>query len=425
MTVVANESFAMRDRFRGALLGCLLGDGFGSVLEGISATDSRLDALLARRRIERQPWRYTDDTEMALGLARSLIDCGKLDGDHLFQTWSDSYEPARGYGRGMKLAIQAWRAGASPAESAWRDGSNGSGAAVRVVALACLLHRDHASLDAAARESAALTHRGAAGMDGCVLHARALAQVLRQPDAASMDAGAFVAALRSFGMVGDKVLRIPSLLTMSPAVAAAELGNGLMADESVPLALFAFLRWSPQFEDVVVNTARCGGDVDTIAAMSGALTGAAVGATQLPPLWLENAEGVEGAAFLADQLHALWLAKHRPLQLLMVEDNAAFAGVVTREFLSQHEVTLVPGLAAARVKLRDSSSFDAVLVGYDLEDGKGDELVRELVSSGFRGRIVAISSHERGNAALIDAGGHVACPKGQFAGIAAVLEAHR
>ena len=110
----------MRDQFRGALLGCLLGDAFGSVLEGISPNDSRLEKLLTHRRAARQPWRYTDDSEMALGLARSLVACGGLNGAHLMETWSEDYEPARGYGKGMKRAIQAWRSGANPAESAWR-----------------------------------------------------------------------------------------------------------------------------------------------------------------------------------------------------------------------------------------------------------------------------------------------------------------
>ena len=300
----------MCDRFRGALLGCLLGDAFGSVLEGMSASDSRLEEKISRRRGAREPWRYTDDTEMALGLARSLVACGRLDEAHLMETWSDNYEPARGYGKGMKLAIQAWRSGANPAEAAWRDGSNGNGAAVRVVALACLFHSDELALEAAARKSAALTHRGLMGIDGCLLQARALAQVLRAASASALDAAAFVAALNSTGALAEKVRKIPALLKGPLASAVAELGNGVIADESVPIALFAFLRGPTVFEEIIVTAARCGGDVDTIGAMAGALAGALLGASSLPHLWLENAEGVEEATRLADGLHALWLGSH-------------------------------------------------------------------------------------------------------------------
>lgn len=288
------------DRIRGALLGGLLGDAFGSVLEGTSVTDPRLEALLTRRAAERKPWRYTDDTALALGLARSLIERGGLDEAHLMDTWSDAYEPARGYGRGMKLALRAWRAGEAPAHAAWRDGSNGSGAAARVLAVACLFQDDGPALVDAARRTAALTHGGEAGLEGCVLFARALAASLRLPERTPIDPLSFVSALGS-----DWLGPVPGLLAAPLPEVVSALGNGVTADEAVPLAILAFLRWSPGFDDVVVNAARCGGDVDTIAAMSGALAGARVGASKLPRLWLENAEGVAEATQLADALFVL------------------------------------------------------------------------------------------------------------------------
>lgn len=300
----------VRDRFRGALLGCLLGDAFGSVLEGFSVDDTRLEARVSRRRAERQPWRYTDDTDMALGVARSLINCGQLDGTDLMKTWSDNFDPARGYGKGMRLALAAWRSGErSPAEAAWRDGSNGSGAAVRVVAVALLHHLDPQALEAAAHQSAALTHRGVVALDGCGLQARALAFALRQPSDTPLNSANFVAALGGAGPLTEKLTQLPTLLHLPIRAVVARLGNGLTADESVPLALYAFLRWSPNFEEVIVNTARCGGDVDTICALSGALTGALTGAAALPRRWLENAEAVDEATRLADRLFERWSAR--------------------------------------------------------------------------------------------------------------------
>jgi hypothetical protein len=41
-----------------------------------------------------------------------------------------------------------------------------------------------------------------------------------------------------------------------------------------------------------------------------------------------------------------------------------------------------------------SHTFDAVLVDYDLPDGKGTDVVRALCAMGFRGNIVAVSSKE-------------------------------
>jgi DNA-binding response OmpR family regulator len=109
------------------------------------------------------------------------------------------------------------------------------------------------------------------------------------------------------------------------------------------------------------------------------------------------------------------------MRLLMVENHAAFADVVRRQFLGGHDVTLVPSLAEARERLR-AAPFDALLVDFDLDDGKGDALVRELRGAGAAVHVIAISSHEAGNAALLAAGADACCPKLSFARIAELLE---
>ncbi|HEY1788585.1 MAG TPA: response regulator, partial [Verrucomicrobiae bacterium] len=93
------------------------------------------------------------------------------------------------------------------------------------------------------------------------------------------------------------------------------------------------------------------------------------------------------------------------MRILYVENHAAFAETVKQKFLSQYSVTIVPSLSEAREKLNESS-FDILLVDYDLDDGKGAELVREVRASTKRKRVVVIgvSSHEEGNAALLKAG---------------------
>lgn len=109
------------------------------------------------------------------------------------------------------------------------------------------------------------------------------------------------------------------------------------------------------------------------------------------------------------------------MRMLMVENHVTFAEIVRRQFLGEHEVLIVPSLAAVRERLREVR-FDAVLVDFDLDDGKGDVLVRELKSAGFPGRIVGISSHEPGNAALLAAGAHTTCAKSAFSRISEHLK---
>jgi DNA-binding NarL/FixJ family response regulator len=109
------------------------------------------------------------------------------------------------------------------------------------------------------------------------------------------------------------------------------------------------------------------------------------------------------------------------MNILYVENHATFATDVTRRFLSQHTVTIVPSLAGAREALA-TDIFQVALVDYDLDDGKGDELVREIHAQRNHTIVIAVSSHEDGNAALLRAGASSVCSKMQFDRIQNVIE---
>lgn len=62
------------------------------------------------------------------------------------------------------------------------------------------------------------------------------------------------------------------------------------------------------------------------------------------------------------------------MRILYVENHRRFAKLTVQQFLASHEVVVVPSLAAARQALAQGS-FEAVLLDYDLDDGKGVELI--------------------------------------------------
>ncbi|WP_146647221.1 response regulator [Labilithrix luteola] len=107
------------------------------------------------------------------------------------------------------------------------------------------------------------------------------------------------------------------------------------------------------------------------------------------------------------------------MKLLFVENHRVFAQTVIDQFLANHEVVLVTTIAEAKRRL--SHAFDAVLVDYDLPDGKGTEVVRALRAIGFGGKIVAVSSREEGNEELRSAGATAICSKKDFRAIGAAL----
>lgn len=109
------------------------------------------------------------------------------------------------------------------------------------------------------------------------------------------------------------------------------------------------------------------------------------------------------------------------MRMLWVENHAVFARLSGRQFLAAHELTVVPSLAAARAALA-ADRFDVVLVDFDLDDGKGTELVEVIRRLPDRPLVIATSAHADGNAALVRAGADAACPKLGFADFGAVLE---
>src|SRR5262245_46351273 len=100
----------------------------------------------------------------------------------------------------------------------------------------------------------------------------------------------------------------------------------------------------------------------------------------------------------------------RIMNILYVENHAVFAENVRKQFLSRHAVTVVPSVAAARQAM-GRERFDVLLVDYDLDDGKGDELLRALPVSGRPAIVIGVSSHDAGNDALLRAGAVAVCSK--------------
>jgi DNA-binding NarL/FixJ family response regulator len=108
------------------------------------------------------------------------------------------------------------------------------------------------------------------------------------------------------------------------------------------------------------------------------------------------------------------------VKILYLENHAIFAQQVISQFLKSHQITVVPTLTAALQALA-SAVFDLVLSDYDLDDGKGDEFVRECRAAQPRLPIIAVSSHYAGNEALMRAGASAVCSKMEFQQIDEVI----
>jgi poly(ADP-ribose) glycohydrolase ARH3 len=294
------------DCARGALLGTFVGDALGMPFEGadpaeVPARLRMLDARMGRGT-------YTDDTQMAIALAESLLDRGELDTAALGRAFADDHDPRRGYGAGTTEVLRLIRAGAHPHEAASTlfggRGSQGNGAAMRIAPVAVRYAGDEAALAEAAAASARVTHAHPLAVDAAVAQAAAVAAALR--DESPLDAA--LAAART-SELKDRLAGAAQLVRdlPGPSEVAARLGNSSRCYESVPAALYAAAAHESVAE-AITFAIRCGGDTDTIGAMAGAVAGARSGASAIPPDWLDALEdGPKGRSHieeLADRLVA-------------------------------------------------------------------------------------------------------------------------
>ena len=142
-------------------------------LDGLSVGDalgerffykSDVEGLIARRALPRAPWRYTDDTVMALSIVEILARLGRIEHDTLANRFAERYEtdPGRGYGptameileeigRGMPWEIASPRAFNG-------TGSMGNGGAMRAGPVGAYFADDFSAVVENARASAVVTH---------------------------------------------------------------------------------------------------------------------------------------------------------------------------------------------------------------------------------------------------------------------------
>jgi ADP-ribosylglycohydrolase len=309
----------LQDKFRGAILGCFLGDAFGACFEGMSPDEviSRLSSLS-----EKFPRTYTDDTDMTLALTESIIEWGKIDPEDMARKFSQSCDLTRGYGSGTIQAVVALRGGArwhQVSRIAFEKGSFGNGAAMRVSPVGLFFHHNLEALRKAAMDQANVTHTHPLGEWGAVMQASCIGLALLQDPKKSLKKEDISIELREILWPGpveyQKALNeMENIFALGKKIEAKEvvrrLGNGIEAHRSVPSASYLAMAYSPDFQDAIRAAISLGGDTDTIAGMVGAIVGAHVGERGLPVEWIEQLEeGFRGRSFareLAGKLFEVW-----------------------------------------------------------------------------------------------------------------------
>ncbi|WP_034260307.1 ADP-ribosylglycohydrolase family protein [Actinospica robiniae] len=284
-----------RNRAVASLRGLAVGDAFGSCF----FVPENYDALVARR-LPADPWRWTDDAEMACSIFAVLDRLGEVDQDALAASFAAHHDFDRGYGPGVNRMLRLIRQEGGDwrklvAESWDGRGSWGNGAAMRVAPLGAYFADDPERAAAQAAASAEVTHAHPEGLAGAVAVAVATALATTRPRVEGAQWLRDVAAHVAPGLVRDGIANAISLLPLEDSQsAAATLGNGreVSAQDTVPFCLWIVAKHPDDYVEALWATAVAGGDIDTTCAIVGGILGARPGRGQggVPDGWLRRCE---------------------------------------------------------------------------------------------------------------------------------------
>jgi len=289
---------SIRSRAQGCLLGQLSGDSLGSLVEFRTAEEIAAQypdglRLLADggswSTIAGQP---TDDSEMALTLARSIVAAGGYDPEATaaaYAAWFgsgpfDSGHTTRTALRAALAAVRGSRPVAEAARLAALPESQANGSLMRISPLAIAgVSSPEDVVQACARADSALTHPHPACQDACALFVTAIRFAIQTGEPAPV--------------VYQHTLQIAANLraeqTVMGALEAAQRVGPVEYSRQQGWVLIAFqnaffqLLHAGGMEAGVVDTVRRGGDTDTNGAIAGALLGSVWGLESIPRQWME------------------------------------------------------------------------------------------------------------------------------------------
>ncbi|MXY54311.1 MAG: hypothetical protein F4Y86_17520 [Gammaproteobacteria bacterium] len=314
-----------QDQVTGALIGCAVGDALGAPIEGWSRERiAPLDGLTAGYRPlvhgrtpnqTRYPLgQYTDDTQLTLAIARSLVAEARVDGAAIGRKFAALWESAEIVGAGpvADRAVRRLIAGTPWQDAALADDLPLNGAAMRIAPIGTWDCDDRASLAADATVASIVTHKHPLAIDAAIAVATAVADAVATGtvDVPGFLHGVAQAIEHRSPELGKHIRQVQAWLELpedDALRAIANTGGGgrirngfgipALAEPTVLAALYAFLKFPTDYIATIDITLRIGGDVDTIGAIAGAISGAHNGLAAIPS---DLVKGVKDSAEILD-----------------------------------------------------------------------------------------------------------------------------
>jgi len=297
-----------KGQFSGCLIGQCLGDALGFPVEGYSPAicQQYVEEILKSERAGengRGPFpfgQYTDDSQLARELLQSYIACRQFDPSDYASRIAAIFSEERivGRGRATEEAAQRLSQGVSWEESGTPSPSAGNGSAMRAGPVGLLFFDDPEQLIQAAHDQGRITHQDRRCSAGAVVIAGAVALALQKTPIkthqflfqlskwAQKIEQSVASCIQQLGewvsLPPQEAVTFVSRAGLAPDYSDAWYGISPFVTGSVLWSLYSFLKTPDDYWETICTAIRVGGDVDTTAAMAGAISGAHLGLDAVP-----------------------------------------------------------------------------------------------------------------------------------------------
>lgn len=286
---------AVLSRARGCLMGQVAGDALGSLVEFRSAEEIERSHPGGVREMAVSPvWstlpgQPTDDSELAILLARSLVERGTYDADAAAAAYAYWYSTAP-YDMGQTTRQALSAAAATPSaparaarHAASRD-SQANGSLMRCSPIGILGWRaSPARVADWARTDSELTHPHVLCQEACAAFVIAIAEAIARGGPAERVYGVALGWCEKESRDTGVVELMREAAETPPANASHRMGWVRIAFQNA----FHQLLHAADAGEAIRKTVALGGDTDTNAAIAGALSGALHGIESLPASWTQ------------------------------------------------------------------------------------------------------------------------------------------
>ncbi|MDI9643390.1 MAG: ADP-ribosylglycohydrolase family protein [Archaeoglobales archaeon] len=297
----------MVEKFEGCILGLAIGDALGMPAEGMSRDKIKqiygeIRDFLPSPYGDLKAGQWTDDTEQTIALARSLIETAYFDPSNFAEKLKNWYlSGSRRIGPTTRIAVINLLRGAN-----WRNSgviSDTCGSSMRVAPIGLVYHFNFNLIESYAEISSSITHKGNTATAGAVAVAIAVACKLLDFSDEEVHEEVSKRVEKYDPLLSDKIRSAFDLKDHELDVAVEKLGNSISVLDAVPMSFYCVFS-SKDFENAVLKSANCGGDTDSISAITGAIKGAE-GIEKIPERFINGLEEYESLKELADKLYEL------------------------------------------------------------------------------------------------------------------------